>query len=320
MKLSFAILLSTAAILGATLQNPVWASKEVENWDDDFDLSMDESARKKTNNPVASSSNAAAASSATIADLDEDDWDNDFFEAPAISTATSSAPQKKGDPFANRMALAAYLQSLQLSAEPTRLSITSPHEPKSKKASTLSYIKDDSDVKTVTAIHLQADAQSSSSNPEELDWDDESASASDPEPTVEVERKTPEQARREQLWSKKWYTRNSARSREARLLLDQGKPRAAQSYIDEAAKDNYPHALFHQAQALIELGNNTAAQAKFDAAIRAVIARESEMDDQSVDGFLHNVGVLKKDNTFLTLPSEVLDLEAESKIRKKLTK
>ncbi|MGN6671020.1 MAG: hypothetical protein ACTHJ4_05735, partial [Candidatus Nucleicultricaceae bacterium] len=269
MKLSFAILLSTAALLSASLQNPVLASNTEENWDDDFDCPASEPALKMPHTAIARSSNAAAASSSVVtADLDEENWDDDFVGA-APSTATSTSAQKPTNLLAKKLKLQAHLQSLHLSAEPSRLSISSPQDPINKKASTTSRYKDDSDMQSVTAINLHAEAQSSSSNPEELDWDDLDASVSDPEPPVEVERKTPEQARREQLWSKDWYTRNSARVREAALLIKQGKIRAAKPYIDEAASAGFPHALFHQAQELLESRNNEAAQAKFEASIRA---------------------------------------------------
>lgn len=257
-----------------------------------------------------------------MAESDDENWDDLLCEE-----SSSTAVLKKDSLLLKKLKLQAHLQSLQLAAEPSRLSLASPSELKLEKSSKTATIKDDMDmheIRTITWTRSSSTLASCSVKDDALGWDSDEDHSSHstaktplaPQPTL----KSPHQLRTEQLWSSNWYTRNSARVREAFLLLKQGKIKAANDYINDAANDDYPHALFHKAHALFEQDHTEPGQTLFTESIQALIKHELDMDDQSVEIFLHNAKVLVEKRPSIRIPDAVYELPATSLIRKKFIK
>ena len=241
-----------------------------------------------------------------------DNWDDDFEDD---TTKNSSIRQ--------RLNLVSRLQSLAIK-DTSRSSLPLPLPLEASIARReMAESKDDSHVEKVRSItwgnssvrpksdeDLEPVDGFSFSSEDDEDEDDHSQAIKHTLPT--------HQLRSKQLWSHDWYTKNSARMREARELLDHGKKKAAMVYIEEAVSEEYPHALLYKCQILCEEKAPEEAQLFFNRSIIAVAAREADMDDQSVDIFLKNARVLLKNAPALSLPTILGMLDEKSKVRKSL--
>ncbi|KAB2834236.1 MAG: hypothetical protein F9K49_05535 [Caedimonadaceae bacterium] len=241
-----------------------------------------------------------------------DNWDDDFEDD---TTKNSSIRQ--------RLNLVSRLQSLD-TKDTSRSSLPLPLPLDASIARReMAESKDDSHVEKVRSITWGNSAVRPKSDEDLESVDGFSFSSEDDEdeddhsPTIKHTLPT-HQLRSNQLWSHDWYTKNSARMREARELLDQGKKKAAMVYIEEAVSEEYPHALLYKCQILCEEKAPEEAQLFFNRSIIAVAAREADMDDQSVDIFLKNARVLLKNAPALSLPTILGMLDEESKVRKSL--
>ncbi|ARN84304.1 hypothetical protein [Candidatus Nucleicultrix amoebiphila] len=227
------------------------------------------------------------------------------YTAPSMASDDSDDfDSAYGEGLSKKLSLAALLQqSKGRRGSVSKASTIGPMNPRELKVQLEGMTSfDDTHKEKVTAITiLSSDKQEGF--PETLDFSDEEEEGIKQEKAKKLEEFVAQfeglstgDIRGGQLWSQDWYTRNSAKAREADLLLKSGKRTSAWKYIQESAEDGYPPALLTWAMSFLEEEQDSKkALEKFTESIDALIKRESDMDDQIVDSFINNVQkILKK--------------------------